>query len=252
MDKTFKPVMTEMFASFIFVCTAAGVVCANAMTHGELSWVGIALANCFVFTALLTFTTHTSGGHINPAVTVGHLFAGRINVQTAAFYIFAQLAGAIVAGLVTRAIFPASVWQPVALGAPDAAGSIGTLATVLIELLFTCVFVIVCLACACDDRIGKNAAPLAVGCTLGFCTLVIGPLTGAGLNPARVFGSAIGSGNWTHQWPYWIGPMVGGLCAPFVYRITGGKLGTGTTSPWAAILNGPASEPKVTVRSANR
>ncbi len=250
MEKTFKPALTEMVASFIFVCTAAGVVCADAMANGGLGWVGIALANCFVFTALLAFTTHISGGHINPAVTVGHIFGGRVNVQTGVIYIVAQLAGAIVAGLVTRSIFPTTVWQSVALGAPDAGVGVGTVSTIFVEAIFTCVFVICCIACTCDDRAPRNIAPLAVGCALGFCTLVAGPLTGGAFNPARAFGSAIGSGNWTNQWPYWVGPILGGICAPFVYRVMGGTI-SGATSPWA----GPTAEhtePKVSVRSVTR
>jgi len=248
MEKTFKPALTEMVASFIFVATAAGVVCANAMTRGEVSWVGIALANCFVFTALLAFTTHVSGGHINPAVTLGHLAARRIPVQTAVIYIVAQLAGAIVAGLVLRSIFPNNVWQPVALGAPIADGRIGMVSRTFIEALFTCVFVLTAIACTTDDKTSKSIGPLAVGCALGFCTLVAGPLTGAGFNPARAFGSAIGSGNWTNQWPYWLGPIIGGLCAPFVYRAIGGT--TGTPAPWSSVTE--REEPKVTVRQVHR
>jgi MIP family channel proteins len=252
MEKTFKSALTEMTASFIFVMTAAGVVCANAMTRGDIGWVGIALANCFVFMALLTFTTHISGGHVNPAVTVGHLVAGRVNSQTAVFYILAQLAGAIAAGLVTRAVFPNSVWQPVSLGLPDMANSVSPVSGTFIEALFTCVFVTVTIACMTDDRVPRNIAPLAVGCTLGFCTLVAGPLTGAGFNPARAFGSAIGSGAWAGQWPYWIGPAVGAVCAPFVYKALGGRI---STNGIASLWNGPTSthhEPKVTVRSVKR
>ncbi|MCI0329609.1 MAG: aquaporin [candidate division Zixibacteria bacterium] len=245
MEKTFKPALTELVASFIFVATAAGVVCANAMTRGEVSWVGIALANCFVFTALLAFTTHVSGGHISPTVTIGHWAARRIPTQTAVIYIVAQLAGAIIAGLVLRSIYPTNVWQPVALGAPIADGRIGLVTKIFIEALFTCIFVTTVLACTTDDRVSRNIGPLAVGCALGFCTLVAGPLTGAGFNPARSFGSAIGSGNWTNQWLYWVGPIIGGLGAPFVHRAV-----TGATGSWGAFTE--REEPKVTVRQVRR
>ena len=251
MDKTFRPALTEMVASFIFVATAAGVVCANAMTRGEVSWVGIALANCFVFTTLLALTTHISGGHVNPAVTIGHWAGRRIPTQTAVIYIVAQLAGAIVAGLVLRSIFPNNVWQPVALGAPVADGRIGMISRTFIEALFTCVFVLTAIACTTEEKTSRNIGPLAVGCALGFCTLVVGPLTGAGFNPARAFGSAIGSGNWTNQWPYWLGPIIGGVCAPFVYRaISGTTSTTGTPAPWSSVTE--REEPKVTVRQVHR
>ncbi len=249
MDKTFKPALTEMVASFIFVCTAAGVVCANAMTRGELSWVGIALANCFVFTALLALTTHASGGHINPAVTLGHWASRRVSTQTAVIYIVAQLAGAIVAGLVLRSIYPNTVWQPVALGAPVADGRIGLVSKIFVEALFSCIFVTTALACtATGERTAIHVGPLSVGCALGFCTLVAGPPNGPGFNPARAFGSAIGSGNWTNQWPYWVGPIIGGLVAPFVHRAITGA--TGPSVPWSSVTE--REEPKVTVRQVKR
>ncbi|MCI0406401.1 MAG: aquaporin [candidate division Zixibacteria bacterium] len=248
MDKTFKPALTEMVASFIFVAVAAGVVCANAMTRGEVSWVGIALANCFVFTALLALTTQASGGHISPAVTLGHWAARRIPTQTAVIYIVAQLAGAIVAGLVLRSIFPNNVWQPVALGAPIADGRVGLVSRIFVEALFTCIFVTTAIACTTSERTSTTIGPLAVGCALGFCTLVAGPLTGAGFNPARAFGSAIGSGNWNGQWPYWVGPIIGGLVAPFVHRAISGT--TGTSTPWGGVTE--REEPKVTVRQVKR
>ncbi len=249
MDKTFKPALTEMVASFIFVATAAGVVCANAMTRGEISWVGIALANCFVFTALLALTTHASGGHISPAVTLGHWAARRIPTQTAVIYIVAQLAGAIIAGLVLRSIFPNNIWQPVALGAPVADGRVGLVSRIFVEALFTCIFVTTALACTTSERTSTTIGPLAVGCALGFCTLVAGPLTGAGFNPARAFGSAIGSGNWTNQWPYWVGPIIGGLVSPFVHRAITGTTG-GKSTPWGGVTE--REEPKVTVRQVHR
>ncbi|MGE5692505.1 MAG: MIP/aquaporin family protein [Candidatus Zixiibacteriota bacterium] len=249
MDKTFKPALTEMIASFIFVCCAAGVVCANAMTRGELSWVGIALANCFVFTAPLALTTSASGGHINPAVTLGHWASRRIPTQTAVIYIVAQLAGAIVAGLVLRSIYPNNVWQPVALGAPIADGRVGLVSRIFVEALFTCIFVTTAIACTATHRTTISVGPLAVGCALGVCTLVAGPLTGAGFNPARAFGSAIGSGNWTNQWPYWVGPIIGGLVAPFVHRAITGTT-DGTSTPWGGVTE--REEPKVTVRQVKQ
>lgn len=253
MEKSFKPAIAEGIASFIFVCVAAGVICANAMTQNAIGWVGIALANAFAFTALVAFTSHISGGHVNPAVTIGNLFSGRIDFPKATFYIIAQLVGAILAGFVTRTIFPANVWQTVSLGAPILNNPVTTGGAIFIEFLFTCFFVMVAIGCTADDRAPKNLAPLAMGFALGFATLVIGPLTGAGLNPARAFGSAIGSGNWTNQVPYWIGPVLGGICAPILYRICGGQITKMVSSPWADFESTPtAPEPKVTVKSVNR
>lgn len=248
MEKTLRPVLTEMVASFIFVLTATGIFAADVLSGRNIGWVGIALANVFVFTALMSFTMHSSGGHITPAVTIGNFFAGRIGMQTALLYIAAQLIGALVAGLVTRAMFPASAWQSVNLGAPVLAGGISLFGGVVIELIFTAIFVAVVLACLSDERISKNAAPWAIGCALGFCTLVAGPLTGACLNPARSFGAAVGSGYWTDQWVYWLGPVAGAIVAPYLARLAGTKVGKTVSNPWAEISHIIRSEPKVTVR----
>ncbi|MCI0330833.1 MAG: aquaporin [candidate division Zixibacteria bacterium] len=248
MEKTYRPVLTEMIASFIFVLTVTGAFSADVMSGGNIGWVGIALANVFVFTALLTFTMHSSGGHISPAVTIGHFFAGRIGIQTAMFYIAAQLVGALVAGLVTRGMFPASAWEPVLLGTPVVGSGVSTIGAVLIELLFTCIFVACFLACMSDERISKNAAPWAVGCALGFCTLVAGPLTGAALNPARSFGAAAGSGYWTDQWVYWVGPILGAIVAPYLVRLAGGKVTKAASSPWAELSHIIRPEAKVGAR----
>ncbi len=248
MEKTYKPVLTEMVASFIFVLTVTGIFAADVLSGGNIGWVGVALANAFVFTALLAFTMHSSGGHISPAVTLGHFFAGRIGMQTALFYVVAQLVGALVAGLATRAMFPASAWQPVNLGAPVITAEVSVIGAVFIELLFTCIFVACVLACLSEERISKNAAPWAIGCALGFCTLVAGPLTGAALNPARSFGAAVGSGFWTDQWVYWVGPIAGAILAPHLARLAGVKLTKTAGDPWAELSHVIRPEAKVGAR----
>ena len=251
MDKLIKPVLTEMTASFIFILTVTGVFAADVLSGGNLGWVGVALTSAFVFTALLAMTMPSSGGHITPAVTLGHFFAGRIGLQTALLYVAAQLVGALLAGLSTRAMFPDYAWQPVNLGAPVAAAGVSLLGAVVIELVFTALFVGAVLACMSEDRISKNAAPWAIGCALGFCTLVAGPLTGAALNPARSFGAAVGSGYWTNQWVYWIGPILGAIVAPYVARLAGVKMAKAEKSPWAElshIIRPETKESKVGAR----
>jgi aquaporin Z len=249
MEKTLKPVLTEMAASFIFILTATGAFAADVMSGGNVGWVGIALANVFVFTALLSFTMHTSGGHITPAVTLGQFFAGRIGAPTALMYIAAQLVGALLAGLTTRAMFPAAAWEPVLLGAPVIGSGVSAFGAVFIELVFTCIFVAAVLACLADERFSKSAAPWAIGCALGFCTIVAGPLTGAALNPARSFGAAVGSGYWTDQWVYWVGPIAGAILAPYLARLFGAKVSkTAVSSPWAELSHIIRPETKAGVR----
>ncbi len=248
MEKTLKPVLTEMTASFIFILTATGIFAADVLSGGNIGWVGIALANAFVFAALLAFTMQSSGGHISPAVTLGHFFAGRIGLQTALFYIAAQLVGALLAGLSTRAMFPDSAWRSVNLGAPVLAGGVTIFGGVVIELVFTAIFVALVLACMSEEKISKNAAPWAIGCALGFCTLVAGPLTGACLNPARSFGAAVGSGYWTKQWIYWLGPILGAMTAPHLARLAGVKPAKSAASPWAELGHIIRPETKVGAR----
>ncbi len=166
---------------------------------------------------------HISGGHFNPAVTVGILVGRKIEPLLALYYIIAQLVGGVLAGLALRLVFAESTWGPVHLGTPDvardAAGNalVGFGQGTLLEALLTFFLVWAVYATAVDPR-AVRIAGFGIGLTVLVDILVGGPLTGAAMNPARAFGPALAAGYFPiEQLIYWIGPLIGGAVAGWLY-----------------------------------
>jgi MIP family channel proteins len=198
-----------------FFLVLIGPAAANAATGGGVTQVGVALAFAFVVCSMIAAIGHLSGAHINPAVTLAfwsvRRFAGRDVIPYAA----AQCLGAIAAAGVLRGILRTAGH----LGATLPATGAGLAFALEWLLSFALMFVI--MAVATDARAtagGGGIAPIAIGLTVGFCSLMGGPLTGAPMNPARSLGPALLSGTWTAHWVYWLAPVTGMLAAARVYE----------------------------------
>src|SRR3989442_13034940 len=110
------PVVAELIGTFAFVFIGAGSIITNTLTHGAIGTLGIALAHGLALSIMITVFAATSGGHINPAVTVAMLVTRRIAPLLGLLYIVAQLVGATLAGLLLRALYPQAGWQAAQLG----------------------------------------------------------------------------------------------------------------------------------------
>ena len=215
-----KPLVAEFLGTFALCVVGAGAICTNQWTEGSLGLLGIAIAHGAVLAVMISTLGHISGGHFNPAVTIGVFTARKIDGRRAAGYLLAQLAGAAAAGCLLAWIFPASVWQPVHLGTPALSAGVGVAQGILVELVLTCFLVLAVFGTAVDPKGSWGAiAGFGIGTALLFGILVGGPLTGAALNPARAFGPALASGFWDHHVVYWIGPLLGGILAAVLYSI---------------------------------
>ena len=213
-----KPAVAEFLGTFALCFIGAGAICTNQWTNGDVGLLGIALAHGTVLAVMISALGHISGGHFNPAVTVGVLTGGKIDGQKAITYFVAQLAGAAAAGYLLKAIVPASVWSPVHLGTPAVAADITVAQATLLEAVLTFFLVLTVFGTAVDPKGSWNAiAGFGIGTVLVFDILVGGPLTGASMNPARTFGPALASGFWDHHVVYWIGPIIGGVLAATLY-----------------------------------
>src|SRR3989442_11324993 len=111
-----KPLIAELIGTFVFVFIGAGSIITNTLTHGAIGLLGIALAHGLALSIMITVFAATSGGHINPAVTVAMLVTRRIAPLLGLLYIVAQLVGATLAGLLLRALYPQAGWQAAQLG----------------------------------------------------------------------------------------------------------------------------------------
>jgi len=130
-------------------------------------------------------------------------------------YWVAQLLGGTAAALICLGLFSREV---VVTGTPQLAMNITPPQGIIIEAILTFFLVFVVHGTGVDER-GRRVAGLAIGATITLDILFGGPLTGAAMNPARVFGPALAAGFWKDHHIYWLGPMLGGALGGFVYRI---------------------------------
>ncbi len=213
-----KRSIAEALGTFALCFIGAGAICTNQWTNGAVGLLGIAMAHGVVLSVMISALGHISGGHFNPAVTVGVLTGRKIDVNTAAVYVIAQLIGAAAAGYLLKAIVPVSVWDPVHLGTPALAVGIGVAQAIVLEAVLTFFLVLAVYGTAVDAKGSWNAiAGFGIGSVLIFDILVGGPLTGASMNPARTFGPALAAGFWEHHAVYWVGPLIGGILAGSLY-----------------------------------
>jgi MIP family channel proteins len=222
-----KPIIAELIGTFVFVFIGAGSIITNTLTHGALGLLGIALAHGLALSVVITIFAATSGGHINPAVTVGMIVTRRIAPLLGILYIVAQLVGATLAGLLLEAVFPPLVWQAAQLGTPLLAPGVSVGTGVLVEAVLTFFLLLAVFGTAVDPRAPKIGG-FGIGLTVAVDILVGGALTGAAMNPARSFGPALAGGYWQNEWVFWVGPIIGAVLAALIYqyvilRVWGGR-----------------------------
>lgn len=223
MKNTIRKGVAELIGTFGLVFIGAGSICTDqyltARGDPGIGLMGIALAHGLVLAIMISSIGHISGGHINPAVTVGALVAGRISLKDAIAYIVSQLIGAVLGALFLLGIYSQEIRQAVSLGTPGLASEVGYGTGVFLEAVLTFFLVFTVFATAIDERGAfRMIAGFGIGLVLVFDILVGGPFTGASMNPARTLGPALVGGHWQNHLVYWIGPLAGGIAASLVYH----------------------------------
>jgi MIP family channel proteins len=209
--------IAEALGTFALVFIGTGVVASKFYPDAAFGILGVAVAHAMVLSVMITATMSISGGHLNPAVTIGLLVARRVDSRTAGAYVISQLIGAILASLLMKAIYPAGVTKPIALGTPAIANNIVFGQAVTIEAVLTFFLVSAVFGTVVNPDAPKVGG-FGVGLVLMFDILVGGPLTGSAVNPARAFGPALVSGQWVGQVVYWVGPILGGIVAALLWE----------------------------------
>lgn len=219
MERLSRAWPAEFIATFALIFIGAGsVIMATELLGGNL--VGVALAHGLTLAIMVTAIAHISGGHVNPAVTMGLWVTGKVESGRAACYIAAELAGAVCGALALRFVVPEPLWRNSLLGTPQVNHGAGmtNVNAVAMEAILTFFLVFAVYATAVDKRgTAFKLAGFPIGLVLTIDILVGGPLTGAAMNPARSFGPALVSGTWTDWWVYWVGPIAGGVVAGLAY-----------------------------------
>lgn len=220
MYSTPQKLVAEFIGTFTLIFIGAGSICAEQFVHGTggPGLLGIAVAHGLAIGIMITAMGHISGGHFNPAVTIGFWLTKRFSTLETVGYWTAQLAGGTAAAFLLKVIVPEEVWRAVYLGTPVLARDFTTLNGIILEAVLTFFLVLVVFATAVDEKGAFNKiAGFGIGLTITMDILMGGPLTGAAMNPARAFGPALAAGHWANHGVYWIGPLAGGFLAGLLY-----------------------------------
>jgi aquaporin Z len=217
----------EAIGTFWLVFGGCGsAVLAAAYPNLGIGFEGVALAFGLTVLTMVYCIGHISGGHLNPAVTVGLWAGGRFPVKDIAPYIVAQVVGAIIAAAFLALIASGKPGFDLAThglaqngfgaGSP---GGYDLLSALLIEIVLTAGFLIVILG-STDDRAPYGFAPIAIGFALTLIHLISIPVTNTSVNPARSTGPALIVGGLALRqlWLFWVAPLIGGVLGGVVYR----------------------------------
>lgn len=226
MYRIWQKLCAEFIGTFFFVLLSVGAVCADAAlrsaTQPALGPLGIALARGLAFAILVTALYPISGGHFNPAITLGTWVTRSIGSVSALLYGVVQLLAAILASWTLTALIPDAIWRSVSLGAPDLGANISRTQGIFLELLLTFILVFVFSATVPDARSdsahSSRFAGFAAGLAIFVGYLAAAPFTGASMNPALALGSAVASHHLANHGVYWAGPLLGGVLGAWLYH----------------------------------
>jgi MIP family channel proteins len=219
-----QKLVAEFIGAFALTFIGAGSICADVyLTSTGQSGIGllaIAVAHGLAIGISVTALGHVSGGHFNPAITLGFWVTRRLNTVNSICYWIAQLLGAAAAAYTVKLILPDSTWTAKALGSitPDLGGDFTRSHAIALEAVMTFFLVFVVFATAVDAKGAFNKiAGFAIGLMITIDILFGGPFTGAAMNPSRAFGPALATSHWQNHGVYWAGPLIGGVVAAVLY-----------------------------------
>jgi aquaporin Z len=195
-----------MLGTFALVFAGTGAIVINDVSGGTVSHVGIALTFGLIVLAMIYAVGDVSGAHLNPAVTLGFFAARRFDGCWVAPYIASQCAGALLASLALRFMFPTNATLGVTLPAGDAMQSF------VLEAVLTFLLMFVILSVSTGSKEKGVLAGVAVGSVIALEALFAGPISGASMNPARSLAPALVSLRLDSLWVYLTAPVLG-ACA---------------------------------------
>ena len=216
----------EFFGTFWLVLGGCGsAVLAAAFPELGIGFAGVALAFGLTVLTMAYSEGHISGGHFNPAVSIGLWAGGRFPASQLLPYIVAQVLGAIAAGAVLYVVASGNADFSVAGGfasngfGAHSPGGYSMMSALLMEVVMTMFFLMIILG-ATDKRAPAGFAPTAIGLGLTLIHLISIPVTNTSVNPARSTGVALFVGGWAVEqlWLFWVAPIVGALLGAVAYR----------------------------------
>jgi len=222
-----KRLGAEFFGTFWLVfCGCGSAVLAATFPAYGIGFLGVAIAFGLAVLTMAFAVGHISGGHFNPAISLGLVAGGRFSVRDLVPYVVVQVLGAIAAGGVLFVIASGQTGFDASAGfasngyGEHSPGGYSLLSGAVIEVVMTAFFVLVVMG-ATDRRAPAGFAPIPIGLTLTLILLVAIPVTNGSVNPARSTGVALFQGGWaiSQLWLFWLAPLVGGAIGGGVYRV---------------------------------
>ncbi|WEJ09172.1 aquaporin Z [Sinorhizobium prairiense] len=224
----FRKLSAEFLGTFWLVLGGCGsAVLAAAFPEVGIGLLGVSFAFGLTVLTMAYAVGGISGGHFNPAVSVGLAVAGRMPPASLVGYIIAQVAGAIAAAAVLYVI--ASGKADFQLGSfaangygEHSPGGYSLTAALVTEVVMTAFFLLIILG-STHGRVPVGFAPIAIGLGLTLIHLVSIPVTNTSANPARSTGQALFVGDWaiSQLWLFWVAPLIGAAIAGIVWKIVG-------------------------------
>jgi len=229
-----KRLGAEFLGTFWLVLGGCGsAVLAAAVPTLGIGFAGVALAFGLTVLTMAYAVGHVSGGHFNPAVSLGLVVGGRFPAKDLLGYVIAQVLGGVAAGGVLYLIASGKAGFDVTAGfasngyGDHSPGGYSLQAALVCEIVLTAFFLIVILG-ATDSRAPAGFAPIAIGLCLTLIHLISIPVTNTSVNPARSTGVALFAGGWAVQqlWLFWLAPLVGAALGGVIYKLALAKDGS--------------------------
>src|SRR5882757_6444217 len=202
-----KKSVAEITGTFALVFCGTGAMVIDKETGGAVSHVGVAITFGLVVMSMIYALGDISGAHLNPAVSIAFVLAGRLPVKNLGVYIISQVTGALLASSILKLLFPTNVF----LGATIPAGS--AMQSFVLELILSFLLMLVIIKVATGSKEQGLFAGIAIGSVVLLEAMFAGPVCGASMNPARSLGPAIVSGHTKYLWVYIIAPITGAALA---------------------------------------
>jgi aquaporin Z len=219
--------MAELFGTFWLVLGGCGAaVLAAQFPQVGIGLLGVSFAFGLTVLTMAYAVGHVSGGHFNPAVTLGLVAGGRFKAADAVPYIIAQVIGAFLGAAIIYVIATGNGGNPLNGGfaangfGAHSPGKFSLMAALVCEVVMTFFFLIIILG-ATHRKAAAGFAPIAIGLGLTLIHLISIPVTNTSVNPARSTGPALIHGGWALEqlWLFWLAPIVGAVLAGVVSRL---------------------------------
>jgi MIP family channel proteins len=201
--------VAEFLGTFVFVFISCGVTLAN-LFYVDIGVLGVALTSGLVYTAMLFATINSSGGYLNPVVTLALWLVQKMKGHLAFFYVLIQLLASFAAAGLLILIFGSSA-KEFSLGGPVLAAGVSQQTAVIIEAILTAIIVFAVFATIVDKKNSTGFGPLAIGLVVTGASIFAVSITGAAFNPVRALGPLLLSRSYESIVVWIIGPLAGSL-----------------------------------------